>query len=103
MARRCSQRMRTHACAKAKVDNTQQAGDGVVPLAFERQCRTNKAQGALLGSLASAQAFMARPTYGRSAGSIRKTGRLGLLKVVVIGDGHDGTAPARSRRPAGQN
>jgi hypothetical protein len=36
MARRCSQRMRTHACAKAKVERGQQAGGNIMPLASRR-------------------------------------------------------------------
>jgi hypothetical protein len=47
MARRCSQRMRTHACAQEKVESDQQADYRAVSLAFERVRRTNKAQGAL--------------------------------------------------------
>jgi hypothetical protein len=48
MARRCSQRMRTHACAQEKLEHLQQAGGNVVSLAF----KSDKAQGALtcLGS-----------------------------------------------------
>jgi hypothetical protein len=34
MARRCSQRMRRHACAKVKVEGVQQASDRMVSLAF---------------------------------------------------------------------
>jgi hypothetical protein len=47
MVRRYLQRRRTRACAQAKVDSTQQAGDRVVLLAFSRLCRTNKSQGRL--------------------------------------------------------
>src|SRR5215469_10475879 len=47
MARRCSQRMRTHACAQEKLEHPQQAGGTVVSLAFKHVCLSDKAQGAL--------------------------------------------------------
>jgi hypothetical protein len=47
MARRCLQRRRTRAYDQAVLECTQQAGDYIVSLAFERFCRTNKAHGAL--------------------------------------------------------
>jgi hypothetical protein len=48
MARRCSQRMRTHACAQEKVEDPQQASGTVVSLAFKRLGLSDKAQGALV-------------------------------------------------------
>jgi hypothetical protein len=47
MARRCLQRRRTRAYDQAVLEGTQQAGDRVVSLDFERLCRANNAQGAL--------------------------------------------------------
>jgi hypothetical protein len=44
MARRCSQRMRTHACAKVKVEGAQQAGGHIVSPAFRRLRRAEVAQ-----------------------------------------------------------